>query len=283
MMIKEAYQRFMKVISSIREEPSVPYLYIYALCLVPPRLWNNLYPRMIRLPEGIKVHICDPAVLYSNMWDELINKEYYRVPEYIASQGQIIFDVGAHIGLYCLRNAKRVGERGRVYAFEPNPIAYYYLLRNISENSLYNIHAFPYALSDKNGYSNLFTPLELNLGAASFFVEHIQKEALKKIRKFSVRTITLDNFVKNRTLQKVDLMKIDVEGAEERVLLGGKQCLTRGIIRKLIIEVHEDISPVRQITQTLNNFNFRIDLILKLYNKKSIIYAKHIQSNARFP
>jgi len=229
------------------------------------------------LPEGVSLLVCDPAVLYANLWDELINKEYYRVPDYVAKKGQIIFDIGAHIGLYTLRNAKRVGKYGKVYAFEPNPITYYYLKRNIDENSICNVSVFPIALSDKNGHNDLFIPLDKNLGATSFFIDHLKKESIKRFLKVRVPTVTLDKFIEDHGLSRIDLMKIDVEGAETKVLLGGRRCLTQGVVKRLIIEVHKDVFPVERIIQMLHELNFYVDYIFKCSsNVKSIVYAQYL-------
>ncbi len=102
-------------------------------CAIPKRV-NLLLPKRITLPTGIKIVINNPATLRANIRDAYEIQEYQRCKDFIPSHGDVVFDIGSYVGLFTLRSAKKVGDAGRVYAFEPNPLAFPYLANNIEIN-----------------------------------------------------------------------------------------------------------------------------------------------------
>jgi len=128
--------------------------------------------------------------------------------------GAVIFDVGANFGYYSVMLASALGGACEVHAFEPCPETFNRLTGHIALNRLECIHAHPLALSDAPGLAAL-QPRSGNSGAA-FLVPGGQ-----------IPVSTLDRFVEERGLQRLDFMKIDVEGFEERVLRGGAGTLER--------------------------------------------------------
>ena len=137
----------------------------------------------------------------------------------VLSPGQTFVDVGACYGIYALIASRVVGRTGRVIAFEPSFRAFPILRKNISLNNLVNVQAYCLALSDRRGRTLLYR--HPNVGCDSFgkddsFPEDAQETA----------TETLDNVVRERKIERVDVVKMDVQGAEEWVLLGAKRILT---------------------------------------------------------
>ena len=131
----------------------------------------------------------------------------------LVSKGMNVIDIGANIGYYTLLAAKLIGEKGKVFAFEPEPRNYALLLRNIELNGYKNVIALQKAVSNKTGKVKLFLD-RLEPGAHSLY--KVREHATEAI---AVDTISLDDFFKGKEFP-IDVIKIDVEGAEMTILLG---------------------------------------------------------------
>ena len=138
--------------------------------------------------------------------------------EKLLSPGSVFIDVGANIGIYALVASKLVGEAGRVIAFEPSAQSFPLLQQNIELNGLKNIRAFRVALADRIRKAWLYHPgvPECNSLARDSSSEDEAEE---------VTVETLDDMVKRASISRVDVIKIDVEGAEELVLRGAANVL----------------------------------------------------------
>jgi len=166
----------------------------------------------------------------------------------LLNNGMTVVDVGALIGYYTLLAAKRVGDNGRVLAFEPSPTAFSLLLKNIKINNRNNIKAFKYAVSDKNGKK-------------TFDLSRLSFAHTKSSDTIVVNTVFIDSFLHSLSIEDVDLVKIDVEGAELEVLRGMRKILSRGKV-KIICEVHPDG------LSSLGYSNEDVENILKEYSYK---------------
>lgn len=130
----------------------------------------------------------------------------------------VIFDVGANFGYYSITLADALGERCRVFAFEPFPSTFSRLRHHIELNGLHEIiKAFPIALADKPGGA-LMKIDSRNTGAASFSDTGGDQP---------VKVSTLDSFCSENAIDRIDLLKVDVEGTEERFLIGGAATISR--------------------------------------------------------
>ena len=137
----------------------------------------------------------------------------------------VFVDVGANIGVFSLLAAKRV-PHGRVYAFEASRTHAEKLAANIKLNDYGNVIIQAVGLSDIAGDSKLyFPPCQdgfSNTGMASQFPFNLQSSSEE-----SVRCTTLDDYALRQDIGRLDIIKIDVEGAELDVLLGARQCIAR--------------------------------------------------------
>jgi FkbM family methyltransferase len=131
--------------------------------------------------------------------------------------GMTFIDIGANIGYYTVIASKRVGKSGRVYCFEPDPQNYRMLVKNISENKLSNVCPQSTALSDSTGTATLHTDSK-NFGAHSLNKSNIWDEKSE----VTVSTMKLDDFV---GADKIDMIKLDVQGAESKVIAGSIRTL----------------------------------------------------------
>lgn len=131
--------------------------------------------------------------------------------EQICKPNTIMIEVGANIGTHTMALAKLVGENGRVYAFEPQRIVFQTLCANMALNSITNVEAFQVAVSNEEG--SLIIP-EFNYAQENNF-GGIELDKFTQGRK--VPKVKLDDFLE---LDRLDFMKIDVEGMEQSVIEG---------------------------------------------------------------
>lgn len=136
--------------------------------------------------------------------------------------GDIVVDVGANVGYFTKLMTKLVGKRGEVIGFEPSEINWKYLKKNVSRNP--NLMIEKIALSDKEGELH-FAEDSANPG----------ENGLRAKGKTVVPTTTLTSWVKAHKMNRVNLIKIDVEGAEVMVLQGAKDFLRKQ--KKLIVAI----------------------------------------------
>ena len=134
------------------------------------------------------------------------------------------FDVGANIGLYSL-GLSGLAPRGRVFAFEPSPGSAEFLRANLRSNKAENVEVFAAALADHEGTISFHDVPFFTAG--SFTAEEgswLGSEAVGSTL-VDVPCTTLDAFVEEHAVERVDVLKIDVEGAELAVLEGGATSL----------------------------------------------------------
>ena len=114
------------------------------------------------------------------------------------------------------------------------------------------------ALDNKNGTKTFYQ----SDGNSSFFKTHVQKEGSKRIHQIKVKTLKLDSYLRFKKINKVDFIKIDVEGAELEVLRGAKSLLKGPNAPDLLIEVVDEYlrdgsSSRQELIQYLNGFGYR--------------------------
>lgn len=126
-----------------------------------------------------------------------------------------VFDVGANIGYYTLLAATALEGRGEVHAFEPCPGIFQRLCDNVNRNVLHSANLNQMALADKDGEQRLFLPVDRAGTNASLVADFVKQDA------FVVTPVArFDSYCRMRATRPVELLKIDVEGAEASVLRG---------------------------------------------------------------
>lgn len=169
------------------------------------------------------------------------------IEDHLTPAGTFI-DVGAHIGLHSLRAAGKVGPNGKVISVEPNPDTLRELRRNIALSKLNQVVVQPVACSDKESTLDLFAGSLANTGMSSLSKRTAEAEG-ESGRQFKVRARPLDDIVAESGLQRVDVIKIDVEGAELFVLKGAMHTLQR-FHPFLVMEVKEEQLAAMSTTKT---------------------------------
>ena len=162
-----------------------------------------------------------------------------------------VVDVGANIGKYTLFFSSMVGKRGKVISIEPEPKNFEILEENTRLNALENVVLKKIACSNKEGYAKLYLNKK-NPGGHSL----VSKKGRENI---IVRSRKLDNVIKEENIKNIDLIKIDVEGAEKEVLEGAKHILKKD--KPLIIFEALNRKKLSQIKEFLFKYGYSIEFI----------------------
>jgi FkbM family methyltransferase len=199
-----------------------------------------------------------------------INKDDFKImtiheddiiEHFTPKQGDIVIDIGAHIGLYTIVSSKRVGTNGKVVAIEADPGNFEMLNRNIKLNQLTNVIPLNYAVYSKETKLKLYLP-----SGESGFTKYntIMSDWVNTKDKFvEVNANTLDYLLQSKGIrgEEVNWIKIDVEGAEFEVLKGAHNVLSKSKDIALLMELHGPPNVYRpKVQELLNLYNFKIEL-----------------------
>jgi FkbM family methyltransferase len=197
----------------------------------------------------------EDLIIMSRHEDEIIH-------HFNTKQGDIVVDVGAHIGKYTLIASKRVGANGKVIAIEAHPGNYEMLNRNIKLNGLTNVTTLNYAVYSKESKVKLFLPGEKS--NHSIYNTLLPSRATDEGKFVEVTADTLDNLLQKNGIShaEVNWLKIDVEGAELEVLKGAHVLLSNSNNIRLLIEVHnieDDKNLYTPIMDLMQKYNFNVE------------------------
>ncbi|HEX2533801.1 MAG TPA: FkbM family methyltransferase [Chitinophagaceae bacterium] len=151
----------------------------------------------------------------------------------LSARASVVFDIGANTGIYSLLT-KAMNRKAEVHAFEPVSRVYQKLVHN-SELNQYNIHCVNKALSNNTGTALLYD----NDADHEYSATLSQHGPVPLTHTKEVATITLDDYIEQNGIQRIDLMKIDVEGFEPEVLQGFARYI-RVFRPAILIEILED-------------------------------------------
>jgi FkbM family methyltransferase len=187
----------------------------------------------------------------------------------VVKEKDVVVDLGANIGYFTLLAAKLVGERGKVFAFEPEPKNYIYLKKNIEINNHHNVIAVQKAVSDKNGTTKLYL-CDYDSGHHTINkyegIEAYSRGRPVEKRSIEIETVTLDEFFKGKE-ESIDVIKMDVEGAETLALAGMDNILKTNKNLKMFVEFFPLLirkmgnSPEEFIHRLLEDYHFSIYII----------------------
>jgi FkbM family methyltransferase len=136
------------------------------------------------------------------------------------SEGHVVIDVGAHIGLFSVCAAQLTGANGKVYAFEPAPKTNALLKKTISINHKESIvEPRSEAVAEKEG-TTFFYVSDVDGDNSNSLVQYRQDKNLGRVE---VKITSIDNFLKRKGISEVAFIKIDAEGSEYRVLKGATE------------------------------------------------------------
>lgn len=195
------------------------------------------------------------AIFWSGL-TEGWEKESIKLWIKLCETSDVIVDIGANTGVYSLV-AKTVNPASSVYAFEPVTRVYKKLLENIELNK-FDIHAYEQAASNSNG-----TAIIYDTDSEHTYSVTVNKNMFSsgtRVIESSIETITLDSFIKQNKLSKIDLIKIDVETHEAEVLEGFSEFLSVHKPSMLIEILTDEVGEkVEALVKDLNYLYFNID------------------------
>jgi FkbM family methyltransferase len=194
----------------------------------------------------VRVNTSDALVIWE-IWKAKVYDDA-RIP---ISAGDVVVDMGAHIGAFSVR-AARLAHGGQVYAYEASGKNYALLAENRLLNGLENLYIENSAVSDKRGKMPLYTPAD----------NSILGSLLQETSSFMeiVHATTFSDIIADHALEQVDFLKVDVEGAEFDILFDCSD-ETFAKIRQIVIEYHEFEGAKRghqDLADLLNLHGFKV-------------------------
>jgi FkbM family methyltransferase len=183
----------------------------------------------------------------------LYEKEKMSAVFSLLRRGGTFVDVGGNVGDYSLLAARIVGDAGRVICFEPGPANCLWIKKSIQLNGYKNVDLFEIALSDTVGEATLY------LAEQCGFHSLLKDQQERQTGVIQIKTRTLDNILNEIGVQTVDVMKIDVEGAELQVLRGAFHTLEKNPQLILLLELHPDMGlDSRKVCDFLQGLGFSL-------------------------
>ncbi len=188
----------------------------------------------------------------------------------------IIFEVGAADGRDCLDYAQRY-PNAKVHAFEPMPGNFAKLAQKSHENTRITAHQM--ALSDEVGTTDFFVAewddasslLKSENTGSTFDAYHKTKQRI------SVSVNTIDNICQQHSIDLIDLLKIDAQGAELKIITGAHNILSRSAVRVIYCEIqfirlYQNAARFDEIWSLLSSYGYRLHNIYDLvYNHRGEI------------
>ncbi len=199
----------------------------------------------VTLGKGIRKHVSGFSVILPVRFSRYFKTNYELhiinfINDYLKKDMTAI-DIGSHIGLMSVIMSKLIGNNGRCYSFEPTKATFKILKKTINLNNCLNIIAYEKAISDFTGKTCFFIANLEAHNANSLVNNH------RNINEHSVevQVITIDEFVTQNNIPRIDFIKINAEGAENSILKGGLRTIER-FHPYIVLSLHP---------QAINNFN----------------------------
>jgi FkbM family methyltransferase len=183
---------------------------------------ERVRPKLAELPE-FKIyargndHFVGAVILREKQYEPHVSMALHH----LLKPGDVFCDIGANIGYFSLMAAAQVGSDGQVLAFEPNPDNQNLLRMSIEANNFSNVILYPYAVSEKEG-TLFFTSGGADSNGR---IVTAAEQAAWQIELPQVKTVALDQLFPD--LPRLDVIKMDIEGAEPLAYQGMRQLIER--------------------------------------------------------
>jgi FkbM family methyltransferase len=203
--------------------------------------------------------VIDVCIMHEIFKNKIYTKKYTIKPT------DTIIDIGAHRGIASIFFSK-LATKGQVYSLEPYLENYELLLRNLKLNNIENVHPINSGVLDSQGKRELGIS-SVNTGGHSLYDSVLKNKVVAKF-------VTLKSIIEGNKLKKIDLLKIDCEGAESRILLAlNKENFSK--INNIALEYHEWMVPgylnIESLRKHLESMNFEV----QVDKKNLMLYAKN--------
>lgn len=199
--------------------------------------------------KGIKTMPDDPLWFRFELLTQRHEAETLALIQRLVKPNMTVLDIGGHIGYYARAVAPLVGDGGKVISFEPHPTTVQTLRANVAQFK--NVIVAQVAVSDQEGTAELFDYLMMSASGSLHYDESLrdlQKSQTGKgdiaprlaqdmpVSKFSVRTVRIDDYLAELNIHSVDVIKMDIEGAEMSALRGMANIIQNSPKLSLIME-----------------------------------------------
>jgi FkbM family methyltransferase len=172
-------------------------------------------------------------------WYGYYSRDIIKLLNNLLRPSMVVVDVGANIGEIAVAAAHRVGQTGRVLAFEPMPLIADRLTEHAESNGLSQLQVFNHGLFDREDEAPLYVHSALVVdGTANRGLATLYPTDTRSKRTGAVALRPLDAVLREQDVERIDLMKIDAEGAEWSVLRGAQRALDRDY-PDLVVELNE--------------------------------------------
>jgi FkbM family methyltransferase len=204
-----------------------------------PRLYGRLFARKGFARFNSLLYRCAIRGLgYLNFEDFRATGEDFFVRGFFKSRGPsdspVIFDIGAHRGEYA-RLVRGYSPDALIYAFEPHPRSYQELKTLAASHRLVVLNQ---ACGDRVGSAELFDFADRDGSRVASMDRNVfDKHFRRPCRSYRVKTTTIDRFVEDHGIDRIDLLKIDTEGTELNVLRGARQLIRGGCVGAVQFEI----------------------------------------------
>ena len=243
---------------------------------IPARLspiFEPFVPIWFQVEPGITMWL-DPDDLVSNaiLWDGRWEPGTWNALAQHLPPGGTLVDVGAHIGWYSLKAAKVVGPSGHVIAVEPNPPTLVTLRDDIRVNAYSGIILVaPVAAYDSETTLTFYAAPRENTGESSLSLANASQTG-RIAASYQVRARRLDDIVRDAGVTRVDAVKIDVEGAEFRVLNGAVDTLAR----------YKPVVAVELLDPGLRAMGSSVDEVMAFMRAHGYVPQQRLEANMIF-
>ena len=218
----------------------------YSFCNTFFKALSPTYLTVIFLPPPLKSKINIHEVDVGH-YSEIYFEDVYL--QRTLKEGMNVIDAGANIGVYTVLAAEKVGNTGKVIAIEPEPKNYKQLLENIELNNFQNVIPKNIALLNHKGSEKLY--LSSSPGSHSL-IFHEDKNSY-----IEVPVKTIDKLLEELDIKKVDIIKIDAEGAEAPILKGAEKTLKINPNLKIIVASYHYPSEIKEVQNILENKGYK--------------------------
>jgi FkbM family methyltransferase len=223
--------------------------YLYHIILI-KRIFLGNQEDVITV-NGYQMHVIpkDKGIseeLYMFKMHEPLNTKYLANE---LKKGMVCLDVGANIGYFAFLESQKIGETGRVIAVEPAPTTFELFKKNINLQKIQNIDAYNFAFNNIEGSVDFFVSSSSNWSRIIGYKNTNHEDIGKTIK---IVAHTIDNFLEEIKIKRLDLIRIDLEGYEFEIFEGAKKTLEK-LKPMLQIEVHRDFMGLEKTLIFLKN------------------------------
>lgn len=243
----------------INQTPYLPYiLKSIILYLLPQKIYAVTISDNLKILVDVREQISN-YIYFNKCYEPVLTRWFLR---YIR-KGSFVIDIGAHIGYYTFLATSIVGSQGMVISFEPYYRNYNLLKKTIQENNSKNVILETFAVANKKDKIKMYFPYSYNLGTGSFFnYKQVLHTSTYFKKKLLVNTICLDDYLLEKNIRNVDLVKIDAEGAELSILSGMRKGLKDNIYKVIILDFRSEsnieIDCTLKIKHLLKSFQYKL-------------------------